>query len=137
MQTFTGGCLCGGVRYTINAEAIFSGKCYCDSCRKLSGSGHNAVFAVPSDTVTSTGLLVEYTRLGGSGEPITRRFCPSCGARITGSATIMPGITLVTASSLDNPELFVSQMSVFTAEAPSWDRPPVDAPAFPGMPPRA
>ncbi len=137
MQTYTGGCLCGGVRYTINAEVIFSGKCYCTSCRKSSGSGHNAVFAVPDDTVTITGLLVEYTRLGGSSEPITRRFCPSCGARITGSAVMMPGITLVTASSLDNPELFASQMSVFTAEAPSWDRPPADTPAFPGVPPRA
>ena len=137
MQTFTGGCVCGGVRYTINAEPIFSGKCYCNTCRRLSGSGHSAVFGVPSDTVSITGLLVEYTRLGGSEEPVTRRFCPTCGARISGSVAIMPGITLVAASSLDNPDQFMSQMNVYTAEAVPWDRPPVDAPSFPGMPPHA
>jgi hypothetical protein len=49
----------------------------------------------------------------------------------------MPGITLVAASSLDNPDQFVSQMNVYTAEAVPWDRPPVDAPSFPGMPPHA
>ena len=136
-QTFTGGCLCGAVRYTIAADALFSGKCYCEECRKLSGSGHNAVYAVPETAVKLTGKLTEYTRPGGSGQPITRRFCPVCGSRVTGSASVMPGVMLVTASSLDDPQQFTSQMSIFTAEAAHWDRPPADSPAFPGMPPQA
>jgi len=44
---------------------------------------------------------------------------------------------MITASSLDEPEKFVSQMSIYTSRAPAWDRPPSDAPSFPEMPPQA
>lgn len=136
-QTFKGGCLCGAVRYTIAADALFAGKCYCNECRKATGSGHNAVFAVPEGSVQITGKLAEYTQPGGSGQPFTRRFCPTCGSRISGSGVVLPGITLIAASSLDDPKQYSSQMSVYTAEAAPWDRPPVDSPAFPGRPPQA
>jgi hypothetical protein len=49
----------------------------------------------------------------------------------------MPGVMLITASSLDDPEKFQSQMSIYTSRAPSWDRPPADSPMFPEMPPQA
>ena len=137
MRTLKGGCLCGGVRYTVDAEVIYSGKCYCDSCRRLSGSGHSATFAVPNEALSIRGQLAEYMRLGGSSEPVIRRFCPTCGARVTSSANIMPGITFVAATSLDDPEQYAPQMSVFAAEAVSWDRPSADVPAFCHMPPRA
>ncbi|HJR71370.1 MAG TPA: GFA family protein [Gammaproteobacteria bacterium] len=73
---------------------------------------------------------------GGSGQPITRRFCPTCGSRVTATASVMPGVLMVTASSLDDPESFVLQMSIYAAQAPSWDQPPATAPVFPGMPPQ-
>ncbi len=135
-RDYTGRCLCGAVRYTIKSDALFAGRCYCDDCRRVSGSGHNAVIGFPEEAVSITGRLTEYTTIGGSGQPITRRFCPTCSSRIAGRADVMPGVTMITASSLDDPSLFVSQMSVFTAQATSWDPPPADSPAFPGMPPR-
>lgn len=136
-QTLTGGCLCGAVRYTVSADLIFSGKCYCDDCRKTSGSGHGSVYAVPEQSVQVSGQLTEFKKNGGSGQPITRRFCPVCGSKISTTADVMPGVLLITASSLDEPEKFVSQMSVYASRAPSWDRPPADIPAFPEMPPQA
>jgi hypothetical protein len=134
-KTLTGGCLCGAVRYTVNADFIFSGKCYCEDCRKMSGTGHGSVFAVPEASVQMTGKLTEYKKAGGSGQPITRRFCPVCGSRIAAMANVMPGVLMLTASSLDDPNEFVSQMSVFASRAPSWDRPPADTPSFAEMPP--
>ena len=136
-KTITGGCHCGAVRYKISADLIFSGKCYCEDCRKLGGTGHGSVLAVPEQGVAVTGKLTEYTINGGSGQPITRRFCPTCGSKVTTTASVMPGVMMISASSLDNPEDFVTQMSVFAAQAPSWDRPPESAPSFPGMPPQA
>ena len=53
-QALTGGCLCGAVRYKVSGDLIFSGRCYCDDCRKTSGTGHNAVFAVPEQAVSIT-----------------------------------------------------------------------------------
>ncbi len=135
-RDYTGRCLCGAVRYTVKSDALFAGRCYCDDCRRVSGSGHNAVIAFPEEAVSITGRLTEYTTIGGSGQPITRRFCPTCSSRIAGRADVMPGVTMITASSLDDPNLFVSQMSLFTAHATNWDPPPDDTPAFPGLPPR-
>ena len=134
-QTLTGGCLCGAVRYKVSGDQIFSGRCYCNDCRKTSGTGHNAVFAVAEQAVSITGKLTNYTKPGGSGQPFTRRFCPVCGSRIAGVGPALPGMVLITASTLDDPEKFVSQMSVFASRAPSWDRPPPGTPSFPEMPP--
>jgi hypothetical protein len=125
------------VRYKVSADFIFSGKCYCEDCRKTSASGHGAVYAVPEDSVSVTGKLTEFKKTGGSGQPITRRFCPVCGSRISTTASVMPGVTMITASSLDDPEKFSSQMSIYTSRAPAWDRPPADTPSFPEMPPQA
>ena len=134
-QALTGGCLCGAVRYKVSGDQIFSGRCYCDDCRKTSGTGHNAVFAVPEQAVSITGKLTDFTKPGGSGQPMTRRFCPVCGSRIASVAAAMPGVFMMTASTLDDPEKFVSQMSVFASRAPSWDRPPAGTPSFAEMPP--
>ncbi len=95
------------------------------------------MYAVPEPSVTITGKLTEYKKQGGSGQPITRRFCPVCGSRISATAAVMPGVMMITASSLDDPEKFKPQSSIFTSRAPSWDRPPADVPSFPEMPPQA
>ena len=50
-QALTGGCLCGAVRYKVSGDQIFSGRCYCNDCRKTSGTGHNAVLAVAEQGV--------------------------------------------------------------------------------------
>jgi len=134
-MALTGGCLCGAVRYTITGDMIFSGKCYCEDCRKTSGTGHGSVFAVPESAVKITGKLTEYKKNGGSGQPITRRFCPVCGSKISATADVMPGVMMITASSLDDPTQFTHQMSVYASRAPAWDQPPAGAPAFPEMPP--
>ncbi len=134
-MALTGGCLCGAVRYTVSGDMIFSGKCYCDDCRKTSGTGHGSVFAVPESAVTVTGKLTEYKKDGGSGQPITRRFCPVCGSKISATAAVMPGVMMITASTLDDPTKFVHQMSVYASRAPSWDQPPAGVPAFAEMPP--
>ena len=97
----TGRCLCGAVRYTVSADAIFSGRCYCEDCRKAGSTGHSTALGFPEPAVRVTGKVTEYTKAGGSGQPITRRFCPTCGSPITATASVMPGITMITASTLD------------------------------------
>ena len=47
-QTLTGGCLCGAVRYKISADPIFSGKCYCEDCRKTAARATRPCSPFPS-----------------------------------------------------------------------------------------
>ena len=36
---YSGGCLCGAVRYEAQGEPLYAGHCYCEDCRKASGGG--------------------------------------------------------------------------------------------------
>src|SRR5215469_13948757 len=36
---FTGGCQCGAVRYAAEGEPLYAGYCFCEDCRRSSGSG--------------------------------------------------------------------------------------------------
>jgi len=49
MPSITGGCLCGKVRYSANAEPIFVGLCHCHDCQKFTGT----TFHFVTDGITS------------------------------------------------------------------------------------
>jgi hypothetical protein len=134
----TGGCLCGAVRYEITAEPLFSGKCYCEDCRRGSaGAAHVNVMAIPAAGLKLTGDTTGYAKTGGSGQLITRRFCPTCGSGVYSEPDHLRGLLLVRASTLDDPEAYTPQSAIYASRAPSWDKPPPGLPTFPeGPPPR-
>jgi len=63
---FTGGCLCGAVRYEARGELLYAGRCYCADCRKISGSGFIPFFAFMADAVTRSGETFAYASTGRS-----------------------------------------------------------------------
>jgi len=130
----TGGCLCGAVRYELNAPMLFGGFCYCNDCRKATGS-HSASMGVPLDALTVTGETRDYSRPGDSGGTVTRKFCPQCGSGVYSSGS-RPGVVMLKAGTLDDPENFKPMASVYASRAPSWDKPRDGLPAFPEMPPQ-
>jgi hypothetical protein len=128
-----GGCLCGAVRYEVSGQMLFGGNCYCLDCRKTSSS-HSASMGVPIAAVAVTGETREYSSPGDSGNPVTRVFCPTCGTGLFSKGS-RPGVMMVKAGTLDDPEQFKPMASVYVSRAVSWDRPPADLPAFEKMPP--
>jgi hypothetical protein len=98
MTHYTGGCLCGAVRYSINAEPIRQLLCNCVDCQKHTGTAFVSGLLVPSEGASITGTMSTFTLPGGqSGEPMHRRFCTTCGSPIliekdgTGRMLIMAG----------------------------------------------
>ena len=130
----TGGCLCGAVRYELTGPMLFGGFCYCVDCRKSSGS-HSASMAVPEAALAVTGETREFTTTGDSGNPVTRVFCPNCGSPIL-SKGVRPGVVMLKAGTLDDPEQFKPMASIYVTRAPSWDKPREGLPIFDGMPPQ-
>ena len=45
---FTGGCICGGVRYQCEADLISAGNCHCRDCQWATGSAYAAALLVPA-----------------------------------------------------------------------------------------
>jgi len=76
-----GGCLCGAVRYTAEADPTSATVCHCRDCQKFTGSVFAALVRVPKEAMTIEGTLKMFTSIGGSGNPILRYFCPECGCR--------------------------------------------------------
>ena len=46
---YEGSCLCGAVRYRVNARPATMGACHCDACKKMSGGTNLFVITVPRD----------------------------------------------------------------------------------------
>ena len=132
---FSGGCLCGAVRYTCDADPIMAGHCHCEDCRRSSGSGHCSHLMVPESAVQLTGTVKGYARAADSGNLVERFFCPVCGAAVFSRNPGMAGLLALRASSLDDLEVFKPQMHVFVENAASWDARDPALPAFKRMPP--
>jgi hypothetical protein len=86
----TGGCLCGAVRYRVDAEPVISRICWCRDCQHLSSNGTvNAIF--PSASIEVSGTPSEYASIADSGQQVRRRFCANCGAHLFADSTAAPG----------------------------------------------
>ena len=117
MPTITGGCLCGKIRYSADAEPAFVGLCHCRDCQKFTGSAFAAVIGLPKSAVTATGALKEFTKQGDSGKPINRMFCPECGASVMDEAEAAAGIVMIQAGTLDNTSWVKPTSQIYCASA--------------------
>src|SRR5215813_15629727 len=52
-----GGCLCGAVRYTAEADPTSATVCHCRDCQKFTGSAFAALVRVPKEAMTIEGTL--------------------------------------------------------------------------------
>lgn len=133
-QGFTGGCLCGAVRFKSTADSQVVGHCHCVDCRKSSGTGHCTHLVVPEQAFSVTGTVTFYDRAADSGNIVSRGFCATCGSPVYSKNSAMPGIVFPRASVLDDPEIVKPQMIVYASRAPSWDYMSPALPAFAIMP---
>lgn len=76
-----GSCLCGTVKYEIDAEPLVMYHCHCGDCRRASGAGFATNIAVP---VESLRIVAGRDALGAfESSPNKRRyFCAACGSPI-------------------------------------------------------
>ena len=97
MPKISGGCLCGQVRYSTDAEPAMVAVCHCKNCQKQTGTASSVVLAVPRSTLTIQGQLKAYHDTGDSGQRVVRKFCPECGSPIVSEAVTAPDIAFIKA----------------------------------------
>ena len=90
-----GGCLCGAVRYTAQADPTSATVCHCRDCQKFTGSAFAALVRVAKEALTIEGTLKTFSSIGGSGNPILRHFCPECGSSIAEEPGTRPGMIIL------------------------------------------
>ena len=117
----TGQCLCGQVRFTIDAEPQGARMCWCRDCQRIaSGSATvNVLFA--EEAVRYEGEMTTLRLTADSGNTVERGFCPGCGAQMYSKTLEPPGLPMrVRAGTLDDPEIGKPQITIWTSSAPSW-----------------
>jgi hypothetical protein len=120
MPEMTGGCVCGQLRYAINAEPIFSAVCHCKTCQKQTGTAFRIVVAVPQPAVSIQGSAKTYTRAGDSGQQVVNRFCPDCGSTVVIEPAALPGTAIIPAGTLDDTSWLKPTMEIYCDDAQSW-----------------
>jgi hypothetical protein len=129
-----GGCLCGKVRYSADAEPIFTGVCHCTNCQKSTGTAFNVVVALPKPALSVAGALTTFEGRGDTGKATYRKFCPACGSGIIDEAEIMPDVVMIMAGTLDDASWVKPAMEIFCDSAQPWVSLGGDRQRFPKMP---
>jgi hypothetical protein len=117
---YTGGCLCGAVRYEAEGEPVLAGHCYCADCRKASGSGFIPFMGFPSSAVRFSGETRAFTSKAASGADAVRNSCPVCGGLVFGGEVGKASSHTIYAGSLDDPSSFHPRIAIFTRNRPEW-----------------
>jgi len=134
MPQITGGCLCGKVRYSANAEPAFVGVCHCTDCQKFTGSAFSIIVGVPKQAMTIEGKLSTYSKAGDTGKTVERRFCPECGSSIADEASALPDVVMLSTGTLDDASWVKPSMEIFCDSAQSWVHLQGEMKRFPKMP---
>jgi hypothetical protein len=129
MLEFSGGCLCGSVRYRAAGEPLNQRICHCSLCQKAIGAAFNARLLMRIDDVSISGAYATFR----SSENLERGFCRHCGTTLF-SRRPNVGIGL-TVGSLDDPSLFRPDMHIWTSSRQPWLTISDGLPQFPEAPP--
>jgi hypothetical protein len=134
IKLYTGGCLCGALRYEAVAEPLGQGHCYCADCRKASGSGFIPFMGFKAEAVRFSGEARQFRSKTWNGGEAVRNSCPNCMSLVFGGEIGKTDSYTIYAGSLDDPSLFHPAIAIFAASRPAWAIIPSDLTIFDRMP---
>ena len=133
-KRYTGGCLCGAVRYEADRPPDYAGYCFCADCRKASGSGFIPFMGYRASAVSFTGVTETFASKSARGGEAVRNFCPRCHSLVFGGVVGKDDSHTIYAGSLDDPTLFRPTVAIFTRNRPDWVEIPPGLKVFEEMP---
>ena len=112
---FTGGCLCGAVRYEAGAPYHLT-NCHCITCRRTSGAAFVTWFSVRRAEFRLTAGAPVRFRSSAKG---VRSFCARCGSHLTFEFEDADELD-VTTCTLDDPESLPPEDHTWTRSRLAW-----------------
>lgn len=135
MPSLTGSCLCGAIRYAVDAEIKELRACHCTDCQKASGTGGSVNAVLPTSAIRVTlGTPKRYAGVAASGRTLYRFFCGDCGSPLYSQRETTPETSVLRIGTLDNPGEMKITAHIWTKSARSWDYMDPAAKQFPAQP---
>ena len=126
----TGGCVCGGTRYSLKNRPFALIDCHCIDCRRSAGAPYITWGSVPrEDLVVTKGeprKIVHANRI--------RSFAACCGTHLFFEDAKDSDTVDVTIASLDDPTPFAPQKVIFLEDKLPWVVVDESLPSFPKIP---
>lgn len=112
-----GGCLCGEIRYSINADIVDAGYCHCTICQRASGAPFLVWLTIPYSGFQITQGQVKYF---SSSEKAHRGLCSNCGTQLTFCLKQQVKTIDVTLCSLDKAEWVKPEYHIWYKSKVAW-----------------
>ncbi len=125
-MTHRASCGCGQLTATAEGEPSRAALCFCDACRRRTGTHFGIQTRWPKDKVTTQGRATEWRRVGDHGTPFVFRFCPVCGTTVWYTSELDAGFIGIAAGCFDDPNDFTPIVSVYDTRRPNWLALPAD-----------
>jgi hypothetical protein len=129
-RPITGRCLCGAVSYSVDAEPVWQGVCYCSNCQRQTASAFSIIVGVPSHALVVHGDALASFETPSEGYQSTtkRQFCSACGSPLFSTIESMPDLAFLKAGTIDDTSWFDPTAEIWTRSAEHW------APHFENVP---
>ena len=120
MMGQTGGCLCGQIRYELNADPLMCVTCHCKNCQRQAGSALSIIIGVPENSVRIEGTVKTYNDTGDSGATVRRQFCENCGSPVFTRGESPSGVMFIKAGTLDDTSGLQPTFHCYTKSKQDW-----------------
>ena len=116
MPKFTGGCLCGAIRYEVDGELLRTLNCHCDDCRKTTGASFGtAVFINEDDLKLVQGTPKTFEHENETGQTLTKRFCENCGTHLFARSSRAGKMVHIKVGTIDDAGFVRPEMDLFVS----------------------
>ncbi len=118
----TGRCLCGAVTYSVDADPVWQGVCYCSNCQRQTATAFSAIVGVPAQALKVQGSTLASFKTPSEGYQSTtkRSFCSACGSPLFSTIESMAQIAFLKAGTIDDSAWFEPMAEIWTRSAPPW-----------------
>ena len=127
MENWTGGCLCGSVRYELLSDPFDAGWCHCRTCQLNSGAPAMVFASVPTGDLRWT-KGADQVRSVASSSFGRREFCGQCGTPFLMKVDHQPETVDFSVVTLDNPDAVAPGFHIFWGSRIGWFDPGDDLP---------
>lgn len=101
-MTTTGGCQCGGIRYSFDGPIPPAYACHCGECKKQTSSAFSMSIPMEYAQLTVLGEPMFFITTAHSGATKYNFFCGQCGKRLWHSRTNPPSAITLKVGTLDD-----------------------------------
>ena len=120
-QPLTGGCLCGAVRYVVEAPVERLAVCYCTDCQRATSAGGSINAVVPASAFRLTkGRTKVFSKTADSGHTLDRHFCGDCGSWLFNPMGGDQDRIVLKAGAFDRHDGMAVGLNLWTRSRPAW-----------------